>query len=108
MEEVKGFMSKWDRNNDGRIDFDEFCAVLSKTQKAWDDQLRVAFEVFDVDGDGKISSSDIVQMLKEMGQSLTSNELELIMSEVDTNKSGHIEFDEFKQMMTYGQKGPTS
>ncbi len=104
LEEVKLFMSKWDRNKDGRIDFDEFCEVISKSRRDWDDQLRIAFEVFDVDGDGRISAQEIVHMLKEMGMTITQHELELIMSEVDTDRSGHIEFDEFRQLMVYGQK----
>jgi calmodulin len=37
--------------------------------------------------------------MKQLGQKLSDQELDAMMEEVDTDKSGEIDFEEFKAMM---------
>lgn len=91
-----------DDNGDGEIDFDEFLVLMSANKKNDNDpdkELKDAFNVFDSDGSGTISRSELKKLMKSLGQNLADGELDAMMDEVDTDKSGEIDFKEFKQMM---------
>eukprot|EP00301_Raphidiophrys_heterophryoidea_P027390 c9636_g1_i1.p1 GENE.c9636_g1_i1~~c9636_g1_i1.p1 ORF type:complete len:183 (+),score=65.82 c9636_g1_i1:61-549(+) len=91
-----------DDNGDGKIDFGEFVELMTKSHKSEKEELRDAFNVFDKDGDGCISKKEISEVLNSLGQTLTDQELDLIMKYVDTDNNGTVDFDEFCQMMSYG------
>jgi Ca2+-binding EF-hand superfamily protein len=73
-----------------------FKMLLSKTEV---EKLWQAFSVFDTDNSGAISAIELGQVLKSLGQSLSSTELRDLIKEVDIDRSGSIEFDEFKTLM---------
>ena len=55
----------FDRNNDGTVDFDEFAAgfaMLASGSKS--EKLQLAFRMFDVDGDGYISTLEMWRYLR--------------------------------------------
>ncbi len=70
--------------------------LLSKTEV---EKLWQAFSVFDTDNSGAISAAELGQVLKSLGQSLNPTELRDLIKEVDIDRSGSIEFDEFKTLM---------
>jgi len=56
--------------------------------------------VFDRDRDGKISKSEIAQVIKEKDvQDMWHKDIAELMQAVDTNCDGVIDFTEFMQMM---------
>jgi glycerol-3-phosphate dehydrogenase len=57
------------------------------------------FASLDFDNDSKISSQDFSKALGTLGLKMSQTELEQIISEVDLNKSGSIEFIEFLQVL---------
>eukprot|EP01134_Creolimax_fragrantissima_P007900 CFRG7900T1 len=59
-----------------------------------------AFKVFDKDGDGAISSNELNEVFSAMGQTLTDQELRVLVAEADLNGDGIISIDEFIGMMT--------
>ncbi|CAA3013098.1 polcalcin Ole e 3 [Olea europaea var. sylvestris] len=64
-----------------------------------DDPQEVAeheriFKRFDANGDGKISSSELGETLKTLG-SVTPEEIQRMMAEIDTDGDGFISFEEF-------------
>lgn len=64
-----------------------------------DDPQEVAereriFKRFDANGDGKISSSELGEALKTLG-SVTGDEVQRMMAEIDTDGDGFISFQEF-------------
>ncbi|CAA3003183.1 polcalcin Ole e 3 [Olea europaea var. sylvestris] len=64
-----------------------------------DDPQEVAeheriFERFDANGDGKISSSELGETLKTLG-SITPEEIQRMMAEIDTDGDGFISYEEF-------------
>ncbi|XP_075261942.1 uncharacterized protein LOC142353562 isoform X2 [Convolutriloba macropyga] len=95
-----------DQDGDGEIDFHEFIDGLSqfsvkgeKTRK-----LQFAFQIYDLDGDGYISTKDLFNVLKIMsGENLTMKQLHSVvdktMYEADTNDDGRISFLEFSQIV---------
>ncbi|XP_073047328.1 polcalcin Ole e 3-like [Primulina eburnea] len=59
------------------------------------DRERI-FKGFDANGDGKVSSSELGDVLKTLG-SVTNEEILRMMSEIDTDGDGFISFDEFTE-----------
>jgi len=58
------------------------------------------FYVFDRDGNGLISSEELAQVMKSLGERLTGQEVDAMMSEADVDGDGQINFQEFVKMMT--------
>lgn len=52
------------------------------------------FKKFDANGDGQISSTELGDALKNLGN-VTSDEVKRMMSEIDTDGDGYISFKEF-------------
>jgi len=69
---------------------------ITEEQKA---ELQDAFNMFDKNGDGKISSSEIGMLLRSIGQDPTESEIKDFIHEVDTDENGTIEFSEFCSLM---------
>lgn len=57
--------------------------------------LRKAFESFDREKTGSISTETVAEILRLMGQPFNQQILEEMIEEVDEDKSGRLEFEEF-------------
>ncbi|CAK8538126.1 unnamed protein product [Lathyrus sativus] len=60
-----------------------------------DDEVQKIFSKFDKNGDGKISSSELKEMLSTLGSKTTSEEVKRMMEEIDQNGDGYIDLKEF-------------
>jgi calcium-dependent protein kinase len=101
-----------DGDGSGVIDYTEWIAsTLNIKQYFHEDILWAAFKVFDRDGNGKISKEElsafVVQdaSVQEVLGVSSGLEVDEILTQVDVNKDGEIDFDEFVEMMRAGQKG---
>merc|ERR1739845_183330 len=63
------------------------------------DEFKQAFDIFDEDGGGDISTRELGRVMKLLGQNPTPQQLQQIVLEVDQDGSGTIDFDEFLIMM---------
>ena len=72
------------------------------------EKLKKSFEMFDKDGDGIITKQELAEVLNTSLVSVyhrspekkpSKAELEDMMGEIDRDKNGTIEFEEFKEMM---------
>ncbi|KXT18482.1 hypothetical protein AC579_2260 [Pseudocercospora musae] len=79
----------------------EFMTMMSHRATAVDteEELRQAFNVFDRDGSGTISVTELRDMLKALGDNLTDAEVDQIMKSADTDGDKTISFEEFKKIM---------
>lgn len=57
--------------------------------------MRKAFESFDSSKSGSISTETVAEILRLMGQPFNRQILEEMIEEVDEDKSGRLEFEEF-------------
>ncbi|XP_076958044.1 putative calcium-binding protein CML23 [Bidens hawaiensis] len=60
------------------------------------------FHKFDVNGDGKISISELGSILSALGSATPEDELKVVMNEIDTDKDGFIDLQEFIEFQKRG------
>lgn len=65
---------------------------------------RDAFEMFDKDKDGTITAKELANVLKTLNQEPSDAELREMISEVDVNGDGRIDFEEFVILMNRRSK----
>ncbi|KAM5561537.1 calmodulin-like protein 11 [Rosa sericea] len=75
--------------------------VLSEEQIA---EFQEAFCLFDKDGDGCITIEELATAIKSVDQNPTAEELQNMISEVDIDGNGTIEFGEFLNVMVTKMK----
>eukprot|EP00092_Neocalanus_flemingeri_P096184 GFUD01122410.1.p2 GENE.GFUD01122410.1~~GFUD01122410.1.p2 ORF type:complete len:101 (-),score=42.13 GFUD01122410.1:36-338(-) len=74
---------------------DALCAELTM------EELKAAFRLFDDIGEGFISGARFRQILKEIDEEFTDEELDEVIAEIDLDKSTTIDFQEFVKIMTF-------
>ena len=63
------------------------------------EELKEAFRIYDKDGQGFITTDVLKEILREIDTTLTEDDLDNIIEEVDEDGSGTLDFDEFQEMM---------
>ncbi|MEH2339844.1 EF-hand domain-containing protein [Nostoc sp.] len=63
------------------------------------EKLWQAFKVLDVDGNGAISTEELGEVMRSLGQNPTETGLRDLIKEIDVDLSGTIDFEEFKTLM---------
>ncbi|XP_058195648.1 probable calcium-binding protein CML18 [Rhododendron vialii] len=67
------------------------------------DELKEVFNKFDANGDGKISFTELVDVMKALGSgSSTDDDVKKMMDEIDTDRDGFISLDEFADFWSKG------
>jgi len=95
----------FDTNKDGKIDFREFICGMSITCRgSIDMRLSWAFSLYDLDGNGYISSNELHEIVSAIRKSLGSsdqslNEAEVttqgLFKEIDKDSDGRLSLEEF-------------
>ena len=62
-------------------------------------ELKEAFEIFDKDRDGYITTKELGDIMKKLGQTPSEAELQDMINEVDIDGNGTIDFKEFLGLM---------
>ncbi|XP_065643638.1 neurocalcin homolog isoform X4 [Hydra vulgaris] len=94
----------FDTNHDGTIDFREFmCSLSITTRGTMEEKLRWAFMVYDVDGNGSITSNEVLAIVKSIKKMIgnindknASDERILsLFSKFDKNHDNKLSLQEF-------------
>uniref|UniRef100_T1GML3 EF-hand domain-containing protein n=1 Tax=Megaselia scalaris TaxID=36166 RepID=T1GML3_MEGSC len=89
----------------GKINFDEFCAMAGRFVEVEEDaaamatELKEAFRLYDREGKGYLTVKTLRDILHELDDKLSSQELDMIIDEIDADGSGTVDFDEFMTIM---------
>ncbi|KAI8516716.1 Troponin C [Branchiostoma belcheri] len=62
-------------------------------------EFKMAFDMFDADGGGDISTRELGTIMKKLGLNVSRDQLQDMIDEVDVDASGTIDFEEFLEMM---------
>ena len=93
-----------DEDGSGLLEFAEFCQLAAKflveeDEEALKKELKEAFRIYDKEQLGYISIETLKEILRELDNKLTEDDLDGIIEEVDEDGSGTLDFDEFMEMM---------
>ena len=69
--------------------------MMSKkiTTNDTEEEIRDAFRIFDKDGNGLISAHELRQIMMNLGEKVTDEELDEMMREADLNGDGQIDYE---------------
>ncbi|XP_066585118.1 troponin C, isoallergen Bla g 6.0101-like [Prorops nasuta] len=109
--EVKGHalqevIAEVDVTGCGELTFEEFCSLAGRfleedtDTEAIQQELREAFRLYDKEGNGYITTDVFRDILHELDDALSPEELDMIIEEVDTDGSGTLDYEEFMEVMT--------
>ena len=63
------------------------------------EEVREALSIFDSTGDGRISTAELKHMMMTMGEKLTKEEVDMLISEANVDQDGLISCEQFVQLM---------
>ncbi|KAI8988117.1 hypothetical protein BDF20DRAFT_853918 [Mycotypha africana] len=63
------------------------------------EEIKETFRVFDNDGNGYISETELRHIMASVGEKLSQNELDAMLREADVDGDGQINYEEFVKML---------
>nr|XP_034324176.1 calmodulin-beta-like isoform X1 [Crassostrea gigas]XP_034324177.1 calmodulin-beta-like isoform X1 [Crassostrea gigas] len=86
----------------GFVDFNEFVSMMLKFQERPvdpEEQYLEAFRVFDQDGNGFISPTELQSVMTSLGETLSEEEIKDMIQEADMDRDGQVNYTEFVKVM---------
>mmetsp|Transcript_64205 Transcript_64205/g.184449 ORF Transcript_64205/g.184449 Transcript_64205/m.184449 type:complete len:595 (-) Transcript_64205:91-1875(-) len=103
VEVLEDILKSVDSDGSGRLDYTEFlAATVELGLVAQRDICKAAFRTFDLDGDGRITSEELREVLSsgcDPDRSPSAGRVERMVKEADLNGDGCIDFEEFFAVM---------
>jgi len=99
--ELEDMMNLADVNHSGTIDFWEFSTLMCYKMNESDPgkALHLAFEVFDEDRSGSISSKEIKKLMRSLGEPVSDSSINAFMAKADMDGSGDVNYEEFANVV---------
>ena len=99
--EVQDLIDEIDPDSYGIVDFSEFLSLLANTMKPVDleEDLLEVFKVYDRDGNGYITAGELYNVMQKMGEEVTMEEVNAIISEADTDNDSQVNYKDFLRIM---------
>ncbi|CAI5461963.1 unnamed protein product [Closterium sp. Yama58-4] len=101
---VSSMMREGDFDGNGSVNLEEFLALNAMAERLGGDVsrsvLKDVFQVFDVDHNGMISADELFRVMANVeGGGVTLDECKRMISSVDMDGDGFVDFPEFERMM---------
>lgn len=100
-EEIKRMIAEIDKDGSGRIAFNDFLHLMTvkMAEKDTKEEILKAFRLFDDDETGKISFKNLKRVARELGETLSDEELREMIDEADLDNDGEVNQEEFLRIM---------
>ncbi|CDJ42964.1 caltractin (centrin), putative [Eimeria tenella] len=100
-DEIRKVIASVDADGTGTIEFSDFLSIMTEKILARDpkEEMLKAFRLFDDDGTGKITFKNLKRVAKEIGESITDEEIQEMIDEADRDGDGEINEEEFLRVM---------
>merc|ERR1719171_2676 len=94
-------ISNVDDDGSGTMGYEEFLAMMGQKMLNKDpkDDLLKTFRTFDDDETGTISFKNLKRVAKELGETMTDEELQEMIDEADRSGTGELNQDDFLAVM---------
>jgi centrin-1 len=91
-----------DKNKSGNIDFDEFLDMMTARMSDRDtrEDINKVFRLFDEEGTQTITVKNLRKVARELGETMSDEELQEMVSRADSNGDGAVTMDDFYNIMT--------
>ncbi|XP_063684874.1 calmodulin-like [Bolinopsis microptera] len=100
---IDKFMTDYDDDKNGNLDFHEFLKMMARNAVVLndlaDDNIRIAFQALDKDNNGYIEKLELLQIMRGLGEQLTEKDVEDMIKEGDLDEDGRINLEEFTIIM---------
>ena len=95
-------ISDLDKNRTGAIDFEEFLDMMTARMSDKDtrEDISKVFRLFDDDGTGLITIKNLRRVARELGETMTEEELQEMIDRADANGDGGVSPEDFFNIMT--------
>ncbi|XP_026854118.2 solute carrier family 25 member 24, like isoform X1 [Electrophorus electricus] len=90
-EKAQIIVTNYDRNYDGRLDYQEFLSYMMDREKKW----KIDFHALDKNKCGFIDQEDIIHLFKELGVAISKSNAERIIQMMDEDSSMTVDWEEF-------------
>ncbi|XVE82688.1 hypothetical protein DITRI_Ditri16bG0026100 [Diplodiscus trichospermus] len=98
-EDAQAVINDLDSDGDSMLDYQDFLKLM-KREGAGDDDLKKAFEMFELEkGSGCITPKGLQRMLIRLGDAKSYDECVAMIQVYDIDGNGVLDFHEFHQMM---------
>ena len=91
-----------DKNKSGNIDFEEFLDMMTARMSDKDtrEDINKVFRLFDDDTSGSITIRNLRRVARELGETMTDEELQEMIERADSNGDAAVSMDDFYNIMT--------
>lgn len=99
--DVLKVLHEYDREESGTISFEDYndCMTERMLQRDPRQELEKAFKLFDDDDTGKISIRNLRRVARDLGETMSEDELAAMIEEFDTDGDGEINIEDFVTIM---------
>ena len=99
--ELQDMVNEVDTDGNGTIDFDEFLSLMDRKMRGevresdMEEEYVEAFKIFDLNGDGLISKTDLMTVFKILDEEANEEEIEEVILQTSTDGDNVINYDKF-------------
>ena len=99
--EMEQIVGELDSNNDGKINCDEFLLFMDRKMKEMDrkDKIQETFRIFDKHNDGFITPAEIRNVMLNLGEKLSDEEIDDMLRVANVEQDGKINYEEFVKVI---------
>ncbi|PVH67732.1 EF-hand [Cadophora sp. DSE1049] len=107
--EIKTMFNGINHCDEDAIEIDDFVSALDSTvpDEASDTEIARAFEVFDREKSGQITSDRLYSVIDILGQRMNKDQLSAVFKEADLDGDGVINYDDFYRLVKRKERRPT-